>query len=152
MSLTEHTTCTSLYRTGRVVGYAQGRLIVDVSVASECDACAKGRGCGMGLLARRQHPRVEVQADCLESQLAERYPVGSGVTLAVERQAVGYLALLVYAAPMLLALVVSGALALSVERQWVSVGAFFGTLMCALVALRFLMRGGMERFRPRLVS
>lgn len=152
MSLVEPIPCSALYRTGRVTGHVEGRLVVDVSVASECDACAKGRGCGMGLLARRQHQRVEVRPECLESQLAERYPLGSAVTLTVERQAVGYLALLVYAAPMLLALVVSGAIARVAESQWISAGAFFGTLACALVALRFLMRGGMERFRPRLVS
>ncbi|PRY66045.1 RseC/MucC-like positive regulator of sigma(E) [Vreelandella songnenensis] len=144
--------CGALTRSGRVVGYAARGLLVDVSVREACQQCAKGQGCGMGVLARRSHQRIEVAVPCAADQLAKRYPVGEHVTLTLERADITRLALLIYALPLLLALLLSGGVAALDMADWVAPVSFFVSLLAGMTGLRCLLSGRTERFRPRLVS
>ncbi|WP_404374674.1 SoxR reducing system RseC family protein [Vreelandella aquamarina] len=149
---TYSSSCASLQRMGIVAGYLPNGLIVDVSLKEACQQCAEGRGCGMGLLARRQRQRVVVYPpnDC--AKLSIRYPLGSSVMLTLPKNDISLLALIIYALPLFIALFASGSGVLLGGNEWLCAGLFFGTLLCGMVALKYLIRGRMERFRPRLVS
>lgn len=144
--------CDALMRYGCVIGYTQHGLLVDVSIKEACQQCAQGRGCGMGILARQQRQRIEVTSSHPAPLLGERYPLGSQVTLSLERSDITLLALLIYALPLLMALLLSGCLAVSSVAEWVVPASFFATLLTGVVGLRYLLSGRTERFRPRLVS
>lgn len=141
--------CDALERTGYVVAHTADGLLVDVSMKEACRQCAQGRGCGMGVLARKARQQVEVIAP---AQCHEQYPPGASVTLILERSEITRLALLVYALPLLLALLVSAGVATFDVASWVVPASFFATLIVGLVGLRNLLSGRTERFRPRLVS
>ena len=149
---TPYAACASLLRTGIVVGYTGDGLTVDVSLNAACQQCAEGRGCGMGLLARRQQQHITVYPKARVASGASAYPLGSQVTIALPKHDISYLALLVYALPLLAALLVSGGASLLGINEWLSVALFFSALICGVIVLKYLMRGRMERFRPRLVS
>ncbi len=84
--------------------------------------------------------------------LPAAYPLNSDVTIALPKRQMNYLTLLIYVIPLLLALLVAGAASLLDAREWLSVALFFSALMCSVLALKYLLRERMERFRPRLVS
>jgi len=149
---TQETACTSLLRTGSVVDYKGSGLVVDVSLEAACEQCAAGRGCGMGLLARRQQQRITVFPSKMQSDDGAIYPLGTRVTIALPKHDMSLLALLVYALPLLAALLVAGFASLFVVSEWRIAALFFSALMCGVITLKYLMRGRMERFRPRLVS
>ena len=144
--------CGALLRVGKVAGYTDTGLIVDVSLSGACQRCEEGRGCGMGLLARRQQQRIIVFASAPRPSLPAAYPLNSDVTIALPKRQMNYLTLLIYVIPLLLALLVAGAASLLDAREWLSVALFFSALMCSVLALKYLLRERMERFRPRLVS
>ncbi|MBZ5486750.1 SoxR reducing system RseC family protein [Halomonas aquamarina] len=144
--------CDTLKRSGRVVGYTARGLLVDVSIREACQQCAKGQGCGMGVLARRSHQQIEVMVSCAVDQLAVRYPVGDRVALSLERADITLLAFLIYALPLLLALLISGGVAALDQVVWAAPVSFFVSLVAGLIGLRCLLSGRTERFRPRLVS
>lgn len=144
--------CDVLKRYGNVVGYTQHGLLVDVSIKEACQQCARGRGCGMGILARQQRQRIEVTSSHPVSLLGERYPLGTQVALSLERSDITLLALLIYALPLLMALLLSGCLAALSVTEWVVPASFFATLLIGVVGLKYLLSGRTERFRPRLVS
>lgn len=145
--------CPDLLRTGTVVGYVplQG-ITVDVSVMANCEQCAKGRGCGMGLMARRQQQQLVVKPSCPPEQYEQRYPLGTSVTFSVPKNDLTAVALLVYTLPLLVALILSGSAAWAGASEWQSAAIFFGALISCTVALKYGMSGRTERFRPRLVS
>lgn len=149
---TQEAACTSLLRTGSVVDHAGDGLVVDVSLKASCEQCAQGRGCGMGLLARRQQQRITVFPPKTQAGDASFYPLGARVTIALPKQDMSLLALLVYALPLLAALLVAGVSSLLTVSEWLVAALFFSTLIGGVITLRYLMRGRMERFRPRLVS
>ncbi|MGO3056760.1 SoxR reducing system RseC family protein [Halomonas sp. AOP43-A1-21] len=144
--------CNALTRYGNVVGYTQHGLLVDVSIKEACQQCAQGRGCGMGILARQQRQCIEVTSSHPVLLLGERYPLGSPVTLCLERSDITLLALLIYALPLLMALALSGCLAALRVTEWIVPASFFATLLIGVVGLKHLLSGRTERFRPRLVS
>ncbi|UXZ55307.1 SoxR reducing system RseC family protein [Halomonas sp. 7T] len=145
--------CAGLLRTGTVVGYMPPQGIkVDVSVEKTCEECAKGRGCGMGLIARRQQQQIVLKPDCPPEQYQQRYPIGASVTFSVFKADLTAVALLVYTLPLLVALLLSGVAVWVEASEWQTAAIFFGTLMCSAVALKYSLHGRMERFRPRLVS
>ncbi|MGP8288662.1 SoxR reducing system RseC family protein [Vreelandella zhanjiangensis] len=144
--------CDALKRYGSVVGYTQHGLLVDVSVKEACQQCAQGRGCGMGILARQQRQRIEVTSSHPAPLLGERYPLGSQVTLSLERSDITLLALLIYALPLVMALLLAGCLAAINVVEWAVPASFFATLLIGVLGLKYLLSGRTERFRPRLVS
>lgn len=149
---TQEISCTLLLRTGSVVGYAGAGLVVDVSLKATCEQCAQGRGCGMGLLARRQQQRITVFTPKIQPGDAPAYPLGTRVTIALPKQEMSLLALIIYALPLLAALLAAGVLSLFTVSDWLIAALFFSTLLCGVITLKYLLRGRMERFRPRLVS
>ncbi|MBP5981096.1 MAG: SoxR reducing system RseC family protein [Halomonas sp.] len=144
--------CDALTRYGSVIGYTRHGLLVDVSVKEACQQCAQGRGCGMGILARQQRQRIEVISPHPAPLLSERYPLGSQVMLSLERSDITLLALLIYALPLVVALLLAGCLAAVNVAEWAVPASFFVTLSIGLVGLRYLLSGRTERFRPQLVS
>lgn len=144
--------CASLLRAGTVIGHTSQGITVDVSVMQTCQQCAQGRGCGMGLVARRQHQRIVLKPAGLPGQYRTDYPLGAQVTFTLSRDDVTLMALLVYALPLVLALSVSGGATWLGALEWQSAVIFFGVLLSGVSVLKYLLRGRMERFRPRLVS
>ncbi len=106
----------------------------------------------MGILARQQRQRIEVISPHPAPLLSERYPLGSQVMLSLERSDITLLALLIYALPLVVALLLAGCLAAVNVAEWAVPASFFVTLSIGLVGLRYLLSGRTERFRPQLVS
>lgn len=145
--------CKVLLRTGTVVGYVSNQGIkVDVSVLKNCEQCAKGRGCGMGLVARHQQQQLVLKPDCSSDHYERCYPLGASVTFSLIKTDLTAIALLIYTLPLLAALTLSGAAVSAGVSEWQSVAIFFGALMSVAFALKYSLRGRTERFRPRLVS
>lgn len=145
------TDCNAIVRSGTVIDHSRAGLVVDVSSNVACQQCAEGRGCGVGLLARRQ-PHAVIDPGGLPSQYPSRYPIGSLVSFTVGKNDVNRLALLVYALPLLFAIIISGAASGMGRSDWFCAMLFFSTLISSVVILKYLLRGRVERFRPRLVS
>lgn len=144
--------CASLRRTGTVIGHVPQGIAVNVSVMEGCPQCAQGRGCGMGVLARRQQQHIVLKPDCPPERYLSRYPIGSPVTFILPQSDVTLMALLVYTLPLLMALLFSGGAAWLGTAEWLSAALFFSILISGIGVLKYLLRGRMERFRPRLVS
>ena len=106
----------------------------------------------MGLLARRQQQRITVFTPKIQPGDAPAYPLGTRVTIALPKQEMSLLALIIYALPLLAALLAAGVLSLFTVSDWLIAALFFSTLLCGVITLKYLLRGRMERFRPRLVS
>ncbi|WAM47171.1 SoxR reducing system RseC family protein [Vreelandella venusta] len=145
------TDCNAIVRSGTVIAHSGAGLVIDASSSVACQQCAEGRGCGVGLLARRR-PRTVIDPGVLPSQYSNLYPIGSLVSFTVPKSDVNTLALLVYALPLVLALIITGAASGMGARDWVCAVLFFSTLISSVIILKYLLRGRMERFRPRLVS
>lgn len=153
-------TCSSLLRTGTIVGHAPQYLIIEISAQESCEQCAQGRGCGLGLLSRRRAMQVAVKlpADSNDTDLnSSRYPSlrysqGSLVTISLPRTSITQLAFFVYGLPLLLALLLSGLVALVSNTVWLAPLSFFFALVVSALTIKCLMSGRGERFRPRLVN
>lgn len=142
----------ALLRTGTVVDYASQGVIVEIAVQQNCEQCSQGRGCGLGLLARQRSSRIAVAFPAKAGKAEHHYPLGSQVTISLPRASVTLLAFCVYGLPLLLALLLSGLVALVTTTFWLSPLSFFISLMAGALTIRYLMHGRGERFRPRLVN
>lgn len=153
------TTAGMVYRDATVVGYTQTGLRVDVEPFTGCERCQKGGGCGAGLARRSRQWQVDVpvsrdRVKSLErSGLRVAFPLGSCVCISMPRRSLAYLALWVYALPLVAAILSVGVLsATGMASDWRAPTLFFVTLTVSIVALRFKNRRYGERFRPRLVN
>ena len=142
----------SLLRTGTVVDYASQGVIVEIAVQQNCEQCSQGRGCGLGLLARQRSQRIAVAFPANAAKDEHLCPLGSQVTISLPRTSVTLLAFCVYGLPLLLALLLSGLIALVSTSFWLSPLSFFITLMVGALSINYLMHGSWERFRPHLVN
>ncbi|WP_083005514.1 SoxR reducing system RseC family protein [Halomonas sp. GT] len=145
------TDCNAIVRSGTVIAHSEAGLVIDVTSNVACQKCAEGRGCGVGLLARRQ-PHIVIVPGGLPSQYLSLYPIGSLVSFTVAKNDVNILAVLVYALPLLFAIIISGAASGGGANDWFCALLFFSTLIGSAIILKCLLRGRVERFRPRLVS
>ncbi|MGO2243369.1 MAG: SoxR reducing system RseC family protein, partial [Halomonas sp.] len=107
------TTCTSLLRMATIVAHANDGIVVEVAAQEGCEQCAKGRGCGVGLLARQRSRQLVVAlpraASVDTDQAVEQcYPLGQQVTISLPRTSVTLLAFFVYAFPLMAALLLAG--------------------------------------------
>lgn len=147
-----------LYRDATVVGYSATGLRVEVQADAGCERCQKGGGCGAGLLKRSRHWQVDVPVvHDLEAKkrlaLDILFPLGSHVRIRMPRRSLMRLALWVYALPLLVAMTCVGLLsAVEMASRWNAPALFFATLIAVTVALKFMNRRDVERFRPRLVN
>lgn len=151
------TSCTSLLRTGTVVDHTEHGLVVEISAPDNCEQCAQGRGCGVGLLARKRSQRLAVALPRLVSSnspqktVEQRYPLGHSVTISLPRASITLLAFCVYALPLFIALLLAGLAPLVSGATWFAPSLFFTALLIGAVSIKYLLRGRSERFRPRLV-
>lgn len=144
--------CDSLLRVGTIVDANRSTLTVEIAVQENCEQCAQGRGCGLGLLAPRHNQRVAVALPNDFPQGQQRYSIGSHVTISLPRASVTLLAFYVYGLPLIVALVLSGlSMSLSVAL-WFGPLVFFMALVGGVISAKYLLRGQIERFRPSLVS
>ncbi|RBI69446.1 Fis family transcriptional regulator [Vreelandella sulfidaeris] len=144
--------CASLLRKGIIVDYAPRHLIVEISSQENCEQCAQGRGCGVGLLARRRSQRIAVALPVKAHGIEECYPLGNQVTISLPRASVTLLAFFVYALPLMLALLLSGIASFVSSMIWLAPLIFFIALGGGALGVKCLLHGRRERFRPRLVS
>lgn len=144
--------CASLLRTGTVVDYAPQGIVVEISAQQSCEPCAQGKGCGMGLLVRRQYQRITISLPSGLHRKEQRYPLGCQVTISLPRASVTRLAVYIYALPLLLALCLAGITSQVSELTWLAPLAFFISLLGGAQGIKYLLRERGERFRPRLVS
>lgn len=144
--------CSALLRTGNVVDYCSQGLVVEIVAQQNCEQCAKGRGCGLGLLAPRQRQCVVVNLPSSVSSPEHSYPRGQTVTISLPRASITLLAFCIYALPLLMALVLSGLASLWSDERWLGPLMFFVALVVGAISVKYLLRGQSERFRPRLVS
>ncbi|NYS76309.1 SoxR reducing system RseC family protein [Halomonas glaciei] len=146
------TACSSLLRTGTVVGFKPQHLIVEMSARGNCEQCAQGRGCGLGLLARRHNQHIAIAIPESARDIEQRYPLGDLVTISLPSASVTLLAFFVYGLPLLLALLLSGLVSRVSASIWLPPLIFFIALVGGALSINYLMRGRGERFRPRLVN
>lgn len=144
--------CAALLRTGSVVDYTAHGLVVEISAQESCEQCAKGRGCGLGLLSRRRTQRVAITVPNKLAKVEQHYPIGSHVTISLPRTSITLLAFCIYALPLIAALLLSGLASLLSNAVWLAPLTFFVTLVSGAVSVKYLLRGQSERFRPSLVS
>ena len=123
-----------------------------MSVQQSCEQCAQGRGCGVGLLARRRNQRIAVAFPSYAHGREHSYPLGTNVTISLPRASITLLAFCVYALPLLGALLLSGWVSLLGSVLWLAPLTFFIALVGGAISVRYLLHGRRERFRPRLVS
>ncbi|MGP9767517.1 SoxR reducing system RseC family protein [Halomonas sp. AOP13-D3-9] len=142
----------SLLRTGTVVGYTSQVVIVEIAARQNCEQCAQGRGCGVGLLARQRSQRIAVALPLKIENAELNYPLGSQVTISLPRASVTLLAFCVYGLPLMLALLLSGLVALVSSPIWLAPLSFFIALVVGALSIKYLMRGRREHFRPHLVN
>ncbi|WP_235042086.1 SoxR reducing system RseC family protein [Vreelandella profundi] len=151
------TTCASLLRVATIVAHANYGLVVEVAAQQGCEQCAKGRGCGVGLLARQRSQQLVVvlsrEAPVDTDQSIEQcYPLGQQVTISLPRTSVTLLAFFVYALPLVAALLLAGLAPFVSSAQWLAPLVFFAALVAGAISMKVLLRERSERFRPRLVS
>ncbi|MGO2393336.1 MULTISPECIES: SoxR reducing system RseC family protein [Halomonas] len=150
------TTCASLLRVAKIVAHANDGLVVEVVAQEGCEQCAKGRGCGVGLLARQRSRQLVVALPCAASidtdqSVEQCYPLGQQVTISLPRTSVTLLAFFVYALPLMAALLLAGLVPLISTAQWLAPLVFFAGLIVGAISMKVLLRERSERFRPRLV-
>ncbi|MGS2743235.1 SoxR reducing system RseC family protein [Halomonas sp. LS-001] len=156
-------------RLATVVAHTPEGLRVAVNRQAGCKRCEQGAGCGAGLFAQRRQWLIEVsfppQAHNASQSEAPSvgygtesgphlYPIGSEVTVGLPATSLTMLSLFVYTIPLLLALVLSGAVSLydlPNLPSWSAPALFFIALIATLVALKYTLGNVMERFRPRLI-
>ncbi|MBS3670340.1 SoxR reducing system RseC family protein [Halomonas campaniensis] len=143
---------TSLHRAGTVVDHVAQSVIVEISAQQNCEQCAQGGGCGGRLLARQRSQRIAVALPTRTSNAERNYPLGRQVTISLPRTSVTLLAFCVYGLPLMLALLLSGAVSFVSDMVWLAPLSFFIALVGGSLGIKYLMRGRGERFRPRLVN
>ncbi|MBE0401545.1 SoxR reducing system RseC family protein [Halomonas sp. FME1] len=148
--------CASLLRVATIVAHVNGGLVVEVAAQEGCEQCARGRGCGVGLLARQRSRQLVVAlpraASVDTDQAVEQcYPLGQQVTISLPRTSVTLLAFFVYAFPLMAALLLAGLVPLVSTALWLAPLVFFATLIMCAISMKVLLRERSERFRPRLV-
>ncbi len=74
---------TSLLRTGTVVDYTSQGVIVEIAAQQNCEQCAQGRGCGVGLLARQRSQRIAVAVPSKTDNAERNYPLGRQVIISL---------------------------------------------------------------------
>ncbi|TVP43289.1 MAG: Fis family transcriptional regulator [Halomonas sp.] len=150
--MTSPNPCGSLLRTGSVVDYTPDGLIVEIATQEGCEQCAQGRGCGVGLLARRRRQRIIVTSSFMPSLMKQHYPLGSSVVVSLPRASITLLAFCIYALPLLIAMLLSGLASYANDPVWLAPLVFFAALAGGALSVKYLLRGQIERFRPRLVN
>jgi len=146
-----------LLRMGTVIDYSPSgdfpqHLIAEISAQQNCEQCAQGRGCGVGLLAPRRSQRIAVALPANADNVKQCYPLGAPITISLPRASITLLAFCIYALPLLAALVLSGLAAQVSATIWLAPVVFFIALGGGVLGVKYLMHGRGERFRPRLVS
>ncbi|KPQ23397.1 MAG: Positive regulator of sigma E activity [Halomonas sp. HL-48] len=137
-------------RRAKVVGYHPHGVVVEVAASPGCAQCAKGQGCGAGLLARRSAWQLAV--DVPSSREDGSMPaMHSEVTLVMPRASVTQLTWMVYGLPLLLALAMSAIGSLS-AAAWLAPSLFFGVLISGMMGLKYALGQRAENFRPRLTD
>lgn len=144
--------CTPLLRTGNVIDYSSHGIIVEISAQQSCEQCAQGRGCGLGLMARRQSQRIVVNLPSSLTPPEQHYSQGQAVTISLPRASITLLAFCIYALPLFTALLLSGLASLWSSTLWLPPVIFFASLVVGAISVKYLLSGQSERFRPRLVS
>lgn len=150
--MTASTACSTLLRTGTVVGFKPQHLIIEMSAQENCEQCAQGRGCGLGLLSRRRSQHIAIALPESALDIEQRYPLGKLVTISLPSASVTLLAFFVYGFPLLLALLLSGIVSRVSDLIWLPPLIFFIALVGGALSINSLLRGRGERFRPRLVN
>ncbi|MCA1772540.1 MAG: SoxR reducing system RseC family protein [Halomonas sp.] len=137
-------------RQGRVVGHYGNGVVVEVTASPGCTQCAKGQGCGAGLLSRSRTWQLEV--DVTPHDGYSLPPLNSEVTVAMQKASITQLTWLIYGLPLLTALVVAGMGSLASDNTWLAPGLFFGVLICGMVGLKYVLGQRAELFRPQLAG
>ncbi|MEC4767088.1 SoxR reducing system RseC family protein [Halomonas sp. CUBES01] len=137
-------------RRGRVVGYHPQGIVVEVAASLGCVQCAKGQGCGAGLLARRSAWQLAVDLPS-DREGASLPAVGSEVTLVMPRSFVTRLTWLIYGLPLLMALVTAAVGRMSAVT-WLAPSLFFGVLAVSMLGLKYALGQRAEQFRPHLAD
>lgn len=145
-------TCDSLLRSGTIVDANPSSLTVEIAVQENCEQCAQGRGCGLGLFARRRSQRITVALPNDFPHDQQRYSIGSQVTISLPRDSVTLLAFYVYALPLIVALLLAGLSMTLSAALWFGPLVFFTALVGGVISVKYLLGGQSERFRPCLVS
>lgn len=142
---------TFIERQARVVGYHYKGIVVEVRSSAGCTQCAKGQGCGAGLLSRPRAWQLEI--DLPSSSRGEPLPpVDSEVTVAMQKASITQLTGLIYGLPLLMGLVVAAIGSVVSDSTWLAPGLFFGVLMCGMVGLKYVLGQRAEFFRPQLID
>lgn len=137
-------------RRARVVGYHPEGVVVEVAASSGCAQCAKGQGCGAGLMTRRSAWQLAV--DVPSRREDDAMPaLHSEVTLVMPQASVTKLTWLVYGLPLLLALAMAAIGSLS-AAAWLAPSLFFGVLISGMMGLKYALGQRAEHFRPRLAD
>ncbi|KPQ26097.1 SoxR reducing system RseC family protein [Halomonas sp. HL-93] len=138
-------------RQGRVVGYHAHGVIVEVAASPGCMQCAKGQGCGAGLLERR--PAWQVSVDTrLPRDNDDELALNSEVTLVMLKASMTRLAWLVYGLPLLMALAIAGLFGTLSDEMWLAPSLFFSVLISGMIGLKYALGRRAEHFRPRLAD
>ncbi|MGM0542852.1 MAG: SoxR reducing system RseC family protein [Pseudomonadota bacterium] len=137
-------------RRARVVGYHPRGVVVEVAASPECSQCAKGQGCGAGLLTRRSAWQLDVDVSYRRED--DTMPaLHSEVTLVMPQTSVTQLTWLIYGLPLLMALVMA-AVGSTAAVAWLAPSLFFGVLIGGMLGLKYALGQRAEQFRPRLAD
>jgi sigma-E factor negative regulatory protein RseC len=142
---------TFIERQARVVGYHDKGIVVEVTASSGCTQCAKGQGCGAGLLSRPRAWQLEIEVPTYPEGDAVP-PLNSEVTVAMPKASMTQLTGLIYGLPLLMGLVVAAIGSVVSDSTWLAPGLFFGVLMCGMVGLKYALGQRAEFFRPQLID
>lgn len=138
-------------RRARVVGYHPQGVVVEVAASPGCAQCAKGQGCGAGLLTRRSAWQLAV--DVPSSRKNDAMPaLHSEVTLVMPQTSVTQLTWLVYGFPLLMALAMAAVGSMTAAAAWLAPSLFFGVLISGMMGLKYVLGQRAENFRPRLAD
>lgn len=137
-------------RQGRVVGHHDKGIVVEVVDASGCTQCAKGQGCGAGLLARPRSWQVDI--DTSPYYGASVPSLNSDVTLVMRKVSITWLTWLIYGLPLLVALVIAGVASTVSDATWLAPSLFFSVLISGMMGLKYALGQRAEFFRPQLAK
>lgn len=140
---------TFIERQARVVGYHDKGIVVEVTASSGCTQCAKGQGCGAGLLSRPRSWQLEIDVPPY-SEGGPVPPLNSEVTVAMPKASVTQLTWLIYGLPLLMGLVVAGIGSVVSDSTWLAPGLFFSVLMCGMVGLKYALGQRAEFLSPAI--
>jgi sigma-E factor negative regulatory protein RseC len=133
-----------------VVGYHPKGVVVEVAASPGCAQCAKGQGCGAGLLTRRSAWQLAVDLPS-RSEHDAMPALRSEVTLVMPQASVTQLTWLIYGLPLLMALAMAAIGSMS-SAVWLAPSLFFGVLISGMMGLKYALGQRAENFRPRLAD